>query len=117
MTKAPLCNYKTMSLIENFEKLLAGGQDNALLRFGLGQAYLNSGEFAKACGHLRRATEHDPQYSAAWKLLGKALAEAGDTAAAQQAYAQGIGVAESKGDVQAAKEMKVFLKRLQNKSP
>jgi predicted Zn-dependent protease len=102
-----------MSLIENFEKMLAAGQDNALLRFGLGQAYLTTGEFAKACEHLRRATEHDPQYSAAWKLLGKALAESGDKAAAQRAYEQGIRVAETKGDVQAAKEMQVFLKRLQ----
>lgn len=102
-----------MSMIDNFEKMLANGTDNALLRFGLGQAYLGAGEFSKAAEHLRRATEHDPNYSAAWKLLGKALAEHGDTAAALQVYQQGIQVATSKGDVQAAKEMQVFLKRLQ----
>ena len=35
-----------------------------------------------------------------------------DTAAAINAYQQGIQVAEQKGDKQAAKEMQVFLKRL-----
>ena len=102
-----------MSLIENFEKLLAHGQDNALLRFGLGQAYLQANEFAQAVSHLQQAVVHDKNYSAAWKLLGKALGAQGDDAAAIQAYQQGIQIAEAKGDVQAAKEMRVFLKRLQ----
>ena len=106
-----------MSLIDNFEKLLANGQDNALLRFGLGQAYLQANEFAKAVNHLQRAVEHDKNYSAAWKLLGKALAAHGDNAAAIDVYQQGINIAEAKGDVQAAKEMRVFLKRLQKAIP
>lgn len=106
-----------MSLIDNFEKLLANGQDNALLRFGLGQAYLQANEFTKAVDHLRHAVEHDKNYSAAWKLLGKALAAHGDNAAAIDVYQQGINIAEAKGDVQAAKEMRVFLKRLQKTSP
>lgn len=101
-----------MSMIDTFEKMLAAGQDNALLRFGLGQAYLKENNFAKAIEHLRAATAHDAGYSAAWKLLGKALAESGDKGAAIQAYEEGINTAEAKGDIQAAKEMRVFLKRL-----
>ena len=102
-----------MNLIENFEKLLAGGRDDALLRFGLGQAYLKEGQAAQAAEHLASAVVHDPGYSAAWKLLGKARSEAGDMAGAISAYENGIHTAEEKGDIQAAKEMKVFLKRLQ----
>ncbi len=102
-----------MSLIDNFEKLLASGRDDALLRFGLGQAYLNGGEVERAVEHLASAVTHDPGYSAAWKLLGKARGETGDTDGAIEAYESGIRTAEEKGDVQAAKEMKVFLKRLQ----
>jgi len=102
-----------MSIITNFENLLAKGQDNALLRFGLGQAYLQANELAKAVSHLQRAIEHDKNYSAAWKLLGKALSAQGDDVAAIEVYQQGITIAEAKGDVQAAKEMRVFLKRLQ----
>lgn len=100
-------------MIENFEAMLARGQDNALLRFSLGGAYLKEGAADKAAEHLKRAVEHDPNYSAAWKLYGKALAEAGRPAEAMQAYESGIRVAEAKGDIQAAKEMKVFFKRLQ----
>ena len=102
-----------MDMIENFENMLAAGQDNPLLRFGLGNAYLNADQPVQAAEHLRKAVEQDSQYSAAWKLLGKALAAAGDTAAAVAAYDQGIQAAEQKGDIQAAKEMKVFRKRLE----
>ena len=102
-----------MSLTDNLEKLLAAGRDDALLRFSLGQAWLKSGEAARAAEHLRRAVEHDAEYSAAWKLLGKALVEAGDPAGAAAAWRQGIAVAEARGDIQAAKEMKVFLRRLE----
>lgn len=102
-----------MAIIDTFEKLLAGGQDNALLRYSLGSEYLKVGDAATAVQHLQRAIEHDGAYSAAWKLLGKALAEAGDTGAAMVAYRSGIAVAERKGDKQAAKEMQVFLRRLE----
>lgn len=102
-----------MTVVENLEALLAKGTDNALLRFGLANEYLKLGQLEQAIGHLRKAVTHDPKYSAAWKRLGKALAEAGHKAEAIRTYEDGIRVAEEKGDVQAAKEMRVFLKRLQ----
>ena len=102
-----------MTVIENLEALLAKGQDNALLRFGLANEYLKISKPEIAIGHLRKAVAHDPKYSAAWKRLGKALAETGRRDEAVEAYKQGIRVAEEKGDIQAAKEMKVFLIRLQ----
>ena len=100
-------------MITNLEKLLAGGRDDPLLRFGLGKAYLDGDDPEAAVPHLQRAVEHDPGYSAAWKLLGKALAAAERTDEAITAYEQGIAAAEAKGDKQAGKEMGVFLKRLQ----
>jgi Tfp pilus assembly protein PilF len=101
-----------MSMIESLEGLLAKGQDNALLRYGLGNEYLKVDDYTRAAEHFQKAVEHDPKYSAAWKLLGKSLAAAGRNAEAVAAYERGIAVAEAKGDIQAAKEMKVFLKRL-----
>lgn len=102
-----------MNMTERFEQMLATGQDNALLRFSLGNAYYKQQRFADAAEQLRAAVAHDPQYSAAWKLLGRALAEAGDAAGAMQAYREGIAVAEARGDKQASKEMQVFLRRLE----
>ena len=101
-----------MNPAERFEALLATGKDNALVRFGLGLAYLNAGEPGRAVEHLRSAVGHDPGYSAAWKLLGRSLAESGNPEEAREAYRSGIAAAESKGDKQAAKEMTVFLRRL-----
>ena len=105
-----------MSRLESLEALLARGPDNALLRFSLGGEHLKLGRFAEARAHLERAVALDPGYSAAWKLLGKAAAGGGDGAAAIAAYRAGIEAAERKGDKQAAKEMNVFLRRLQRPS-
>jgi len=102
-----------MAIIEQFEALLAKGQDNALLRYGLGSAYLKQASYPQAVIHLAQAVALDPHYSAAWKGYGKALAADGQTAAAQAAYRRGIEVATEQGDLQAAKEMQVFLKRLE----
>ena len=101
-----------MPTAADFEALLAQGRDNALMRFSLGNAYLHEGDATRAAEHLQRAVEHDPKYSAAWKLLGRALNEAGDWQQALSAYEQGIAVAEARGDKQAAKEMTVFAKRI-----
>lgn len=60
--------------IEALECMLANGKDGALLRFGLGKGWLDAGNPVRAATHLGRCVVLDPQYSAAWKLLGKSLA-------------------------------------------
>ena len=98
--------------IERLRALCGGPRDGALLRFSLGTALLGDGAAADAAIEFRRALEFNPDYSAAWKLLGRALVESGDAAQARQAWNDGIGAAQRVGDVQAEKEMRVFLKRL-----
>jgi len=101
-----------MALIDNLEAMLSKGPDNALLRYGLGSEYLKQKQFDKAALHLRKAVELDPEYSAAWKLLGQALVFGGHLPDALKVYTRGIEVAEHKGDIQAVKEMRVFVKRI-----
>lgn len=103
----------TAPVIANLERLLDGPRDTALLRFSLGTEYLKAGDAARAAAHLREAVTKDPGYSAAWKLLGRALADAGRAHDALEAYRTGIAVAERRGDKQAAKEMGVFARRLE----
>lgn len=102
--------------IESLEKMLDGPRDGALLRFSLGNEYLKAGDPAAAGKCFQAAVDRDPNYSAAWKALGKALNEAGDAAGAVAAYEQGIAVAEARGDIQAAKEMSVFVKRIHQRT-
>jgi predicted Zn-dependent protease len=97
-------------MIANLEKLLGGPRDGAMLRFSLGNAWL-ADDVHKAIGYLRDAVRLDPEYSAAWKGLGKALAQAGLHGEALEAWRHGIAVAERRGDIQAAREMKVFARR------
>lgn len=99
--------------LENFLAMLASGRDAPLLRFSLGNEYMKLNEPATAAEHLRQAVALDPKYSAAWKLLGKALADSSALPEALAAYQQGIMVAEARGDKQAAKEMTVFAKRIE----
>ncbi len=100
-----------MGITENFESLLAQGRDDALLRYSLANEYFKAGRFDLAVDHLQRALEHDSAYSAAWKLYGKALMELDDPQGALRAFDKGIAAAEGRGDIQAAKEMRVFQKR------
>jgi Tfp pilus assembly protein PilF len=103
------------SAIANLQKLIGTPRDGALLRFSLGSEYLKAGDHERAIEHLRAALDKDPGYSAAWKLLGKALGDALRLAEALETYRQGIIVAERKGDKQAAKEMSVFMRRIEKR--
>jgi predicted Zn-dependent protease len=102
--------------LPNLLKLVGTARDGALLRFSIGAEYLKAGDPGNAALHLREAVARDPAYSAAWKLLGRALAGAGHADEALQAYERGIAVAESRGDKQAAKEMTVFARRLRKQA-
>jgi len=101
-----------MTTVTALEKMLAAGRDSALLRFGLGNAYLDAGDAAQAALHLARCVEFDANYSAAWKLLGKAHLALGEVEAARAAWEQGLEAARRHGDKQAEKEMTVFLRKL-----
>lgn len=101
-----------MSIIDNLEKLLASGRDDAMLRFGLGSAYFNNREFDQAVPHLQACLEHDPNYAAAYKLLGKALFKTGRNDEAEKVFTAGLPVAVDKGDKQTEREILAFLKKL-----
>ncbi len=102
-----------MALRDNLQLMLERGQDSPLLRFALGQECLKAGDFVTAIDHLRQAVDQNPRYSAAWKALGEAHTRAGSPERAADVYERGIAAANAAGDIQAAKEMTVFLKRLQ----
>jgi tetratricopeptide (TPR) repeat protein len=101
------------TVIASLEKLLGQGKDSALLRFSLGNEYFKLRETWVCIFHLKRAIELDPNYSAAWKLLGLALSEAQILHEALDTFRRGMAVAERRGDKQAAKEMAVFARRLE----
>lgn len=100
-------------MLKELLTLLEIGPDNALLRFSIGSTYLKEQDLEHAKLHLAKAVALDPGYSAAWKLYGKTLQQNGEYELAEVVLMRGIKVANDKGDIQAAKEMSVFLKRVQ----
>jgi tetratricopeptide (TPR) repeat protein len=101
-------------VISNLEKLLGTPRDGALLRYSLGLEYEKAGRREDALTQLREAVTRDPHYSAAWKALGRVLADERPQEALD-AFRQGIAAAQKKGDRQAEKEMGVFARRLEKK--
>ena len=101
--------------IANLEKLLGTPRDGALLRYSLGTEYLKAGEAGRGIAALGEAVARDPKFSAAWKALGRALADAGRDEEALTAWSSGIAAARERGDKQAEKEMTVFARRLEKK--
>lgn len=101
-----------MSQLETFKAMLEKGNDNELIRYSLGSEYFKQGDLEQSIIHLEKAIEHKPSFSAAWKLYAKALTGNNQNDEAIVAYEKGIDIAEENGDIQAVKEMRVFLKRL-----
>jgi predicted Zn-dependent protease len=102
----------SVDVIANLRVQIGGKRDGALLRISLANALLAAGQRAEAIVELRAALVFDPNYSAAWKQLGRILADDDQTESARAAFTQGIAVADARGDRQAGKEMRVFLRRL-----
>ena len=101
------------TLINKLEGMLALGKDNALLRYSLGAEYFKMKAYDDALRHLDKALALNPHHSATWKLFAKILVAVERVEEAMKAYQQGIDVALLRGDLQAAKEMRVFLRRLE----
>ena len=87
--------------------------DDPVVRFGLAGAYLDAGLADDAAAQYRNAIRLKPDYSAAYRGLGRALERAGRIAEARDAYEQGLIVATRTGDLQTKKEIEVFLRRLE----
>lgn len=75
-------------------------------------------EYAKLRRHLdaidafEKALRILPDYTAAYRELGKSLRDAGRSREAEEAWGNGVVVAQKRGDTQTLKEILVLLKRL-----
>ena len=105
-----------MDTVERFEAMLAAGRESPLLRLTLGTEYLKREDSGSAIRHLARAVDLDPDYSAAWQHLGRAFEQASRPEEAASAWRRGIDAADRRGDAQAAKVMRVWLRRLERRS-
>ena len=98
--------------IAAFKEVAEEMPDDPEVRFGLAGAYLAAEQAENAVIEYRETIRLKPDYSAAYRGLGRALERAGRTAEAIAVFTQGLEVAARNGDLQTVKEIEVFLRRL-----
>jgi Flp pilus assembly protein TadD len=106
-------NEDAKSPLEAFEELAAKAPDNVVVRYSLGLEYLKAKRYAEAERELREALRLKPDYSAAYRELGKSLVGLERLDEAREVYSKGAKVACEKGDLQTQREIEVFLRRLE----
>lgn len=104
------------SRADMFRNLLQRDPDNPMVLYSLGTELFKQGEFPEARDNLRRAVENKPDYSVAYRMLGRAHYELNEDQEARRVFTQGREVAEGNGDLQTVKEIDVFLRRLEKRS-
>ena len=103
--------------IAEFKEVLELMPEDPVVRFGLAGAYLDAGQPESAVLEYREAIRLKPDYSAAYRGLGRSLERAGHLDEAKGVYAKGLDVATQNGDLQTKKEIEVFLRRLETRTP
>lgn len=98
--------------IAEFREVAELFPDDPVVRFGLAGAYLEAGHAGDAAREYEAAIRLKPDYSAAYRGLGRALTRAGRLAEAREAFQKGLEVATKTGDLQTRKEIAVFLRRI-----
>jgi predicted Zn-dependent protease len=99
-----------------FRKLLQRDANNPMVLYSLGVELFKAGEYAEARDLLRRAVENKPDYSVAYRALGRAHFELGEDDEAREVFSRGREVAQGNGDLQTVREIDVFVRRLEKRA-
>jgi predicted Zn-dependent protease len=98
-----------------FRKLLEKDPGNPMVLYSVGNELFKEGRYGEARDHLRRAVENKPDYSVAYRMLGRAHYELREDNEARSVFLKGKEVAQENGDLQTVKEIDVYLRRLQKR--
>jgi predicted Zn-dependent protease len=100
---------------EMFRKLLQRDPTNPMVLYSLGNELFKEGRYVEARDHLQRVVANKPNYSVAYRMLGRAHYELHENDEARNVFLKGQVVARENGDLQTVKEIDVFLRRLQKR--
>ena len=98
-----------------FRKLLEKDPDNPMVLCSLGIELFKEENYPEAREHLARAVAHKPDYSVAYRTLGRTHYELHENSEARQIFEKGREVARENGDLQTVKEIDVFMRRLEKR--
>jgi uncharacterized protein HemY len=86
-----------------------------MILYSLGNELFREGRYEEARDLLQRAITNKPDYSVAYRMLGRAHYELNENTEAREIFLKGKEVARENGDLQTVKEIDVFLRRLQRR--
>ena len=98
-----------------FRKLLERDPNNPMVLYSLGSELFKEQEYSEAKRYLSLAVRNKPDYSVAYRMLGRTLYELREDAEARRVFAEGREVARRNGDLQTVKEIDVFVRRLKKR--
>lgn len=97
------------SRIEVFRTMVEKNPNDVMIWYGLANEYLKLEQFAEAVEALRQTLRLNPDYTAAYQMLGSALQNLGDGAEAVRIWQEGIEVANRTGAWKARQHMESLL--------
>ena len=95
--------------IEIFTAMLVEQPENAMIWYGLASEQYKLENWGEAAKSLRQVVSLNPDYTAAYQMLGTALAKMNDLAGAQEAWRDGIEAAGRTGAWKAGQHMQALL--------
>ncbi|MBX7222075.1 MAG: tetratricopeptide repeat protein [Blastocatellia bacterium] len=97
------------SRIEVFRTMVEKNPNDVMVWYGLANEYLKQEQFAEAVEALRQTLRLNPDYTAAYQMLGSALQNLGDEAEAVRIWQEGIETANRTGAWKARQHMESLL--------
>ena len=97
------------SKIEVFTAMLAEHPENAMIWYGLASEQYKLENWVEAAKSLRQVVRLNPDYTAAYQMLGTVLVKNDDLAGAQRAWREGIEAAGRTGAWKAGQHMQALL--------
>jgi predicted Zn-dependent protease len=102
----PIVTFMSQDRIPIFESMARDQPDNVMVWYGLASEYAKQERWSEAATALQKVVEINPDYTAAYQMLGTALLNLGNTEGAAQAWSTGIVAAERTGAWKARDHMK-----------
>lgn len=104
------------SRADMFRKLLDKDPNNPMVLYSLGNELFKEQRYLEAREYLSGAVRNKPDYSVAYRTLGRVLYELNEDVEARRVFAQGREVAQRNGDLQTVREIDVFVRRLEKRA-
>ena len=107
----------SQSRIAAFEEMVKADPDQEMVWYGLASEYSKLDRWADAVAALRQVIRCNPEYTAAYQMLGSALLRLGETEEARAVWTEGIAVAGRTGAWKAAQHMQGLLAETAGENP